>query len=80
MNAEFLRRVLPAVRLVVGTAMLVITGIIVVRMLVTGAPPLTGSAFLDGAFAVFFFLRGVMYFRQLARARAGSQRTADGNH
>ena len=54
---------------VLGTVMAGLGLFVVVRLAAMGQPPLTGALWLDIAFALFFLVRGGMYFRALRGAR-----------
>ena len=60
--------------LVTGLAMIAMGLVIVARPLCTARPALTSSAWMDGAFALFFLVRGLMNVRS---ARQGARHRRD---
>lgn len=56
------------VRLAIGAAMTALGFYIGGRVLLTEAPPLTGTLALDLAFAVFFVARGALAYARFRRA------------
>ena len=61
-------------KLVLGVVMMVLGAVVALRPLWAPGRPLTGSTWLDVAFAVLFLLRGVMNVqsaRRAARPRGG---------
>ena len=53
--------------LVIGSVMLALGAFVALRPLWSGPAPLTGSRWLDVAFAAFFLIRGVMTIRTALR-------------
>ena len=53
--------------LAIGTVMIGLGLFVAVRLAATGGRPLTGKLWLDLAFALFFVVRGTMYFSRFRR-------------
>jgi hypothetical protein len=60
------------VGLVIGAIMVALGVYIALRVLATGAPPLTGALWLDLAFGFFFVVRGALAYARWRRARDAS--------
>lgn len=58
---------------VLGAAMVVLGLYVAGRMLVTGGGAMTGNRWLDGAFALFFILRGASNIVSAQRLRRAAQ-------
>jgi hypothetical protein len=59
------------VLLVLGALMLALGAFVIGRLVVTGGA-LTGNKWIDGAFALFFLLRGAQNVAAAARLRRGA--------
>ena len=57
------------VRFGIGAVMVALGVYVGVRVLATGAPPLTGKIWLDLAFAFFFIVRGGLQYQRWRRAK-----------
>jgi uncharacterized membrane protein HdeD (DUF308 family) len=62
-------RIPPLLSLVVGVVMLGLGAYVALHPLWAPARPLTSSRWVDGAFAFFFLLRGMLYVRAALRDR-----------
>ena len=57
----------------IGAVMVGLGVFIIARLLLAGRAPLTGKSWFDGAFGVFFIVRGVVQYGRWRRsARSGS--------
>jgi hypothetical protein len=72
-----MRRANTTIKLVLGVIMIVLGAIVALRPLYAPGRSLTGSPWMDMAFAVLFVLRGVMNVRSARRTASPPSR--DGN-
>ena len=56
---------------VIGSVMIVLGAFVLVRLLLRGGAPLTGTPMLDIAFGLFFIARGGLYFWSMRRRMRG---------
>ena len=56
---------------VIGTVMIILGAFVLVRLLLRGGAPLTGTPLLDVAFGLFFIARGALYFWSVRRRMRG---------
>ena len=63
----------PAMKIgyVIGAVMIVLGAFVLVRLLLRGGEPLTGTLLLDLAFGLFFIARGALYFWTVRRRTLG---------